>query len=162
MAISWSILPAQTSNRYEIRKMFMYHFFKYIEWPDDNSASGEFVIAVAGDDQMAQVLSKNFNSFKRHGKKKYVVRSYDSFEQVKDCHVLFLGRSQSKYFEDVKGQFEGKSTLLITDRNGLGDKGSCINFKEQGNKLQFELNVSSLDKAKLKVAGQLRQVAILI
>ncbi len=145
---------------YQVRRMFIYHFTRYIEWPDDSS-SEDFVIGVLNDDKMYATLKKSFQDRKRKNRSIKVIK-YKSTSEVKNCSILFLPKYQSKNLESLIEQFEGKNTLLITDKNGLGKKGSTINFHEVGNKLRFELNIGALEKAKLKVSGQLKQVAILI
>jgi len=52
--------------------------------------------------------------------------------------------------------------LTITDGNGLGQKGSCINFKVVDGKLKFEMNQGTLTGSNLKVSSQLSSMAILI
>ena len=55
-----------------------------------------------------------------------------------------------------------EGTLVITDKAGLGEKGSGINFKNVDNKLKFELNQRAVEASNLKVAGALSSMAILI
>jgi hypothetical protein len=62
----------------------------------------------------------------------------------------------------VIAKVAGKPTMVITDKNGLGEKGSNINFKTVGGKLKFELNQAAFDKNKLKVSSQLVSMAIVI
>jgi len=52
--------------------------------------------------------------------------------------------------------------LTVTDGNGLGQKGSCINFKVVDGKLKFELNQAVIGTSNLKVSSQLSSMAILI
>ncbi|MFN7329218.1 MAG: YfiR family protein [Bacteroidota bacterium] len=52
--------------------------------------------------------------------------------------------------------------MVITDRNGLGAKGSCINFKTVDDKLKFELNQAAIETSNLKVSSALTSMAILI
>jgi hypothetical protein len=51
---------------------------------------------------------------------------------------------------------------MITDKNGLGAKGSSINFKVVDNKLKFELNSKAIEASNLKVSGALSSMAIII
>jgi hypothetical protein len=62
----------------------------------------------------------------------------------------------------VSERVKGKGTLVVTDRNGLGAKGSCINFKTVDEKLKFELNQSAIAASNLKVSSTLSSMAILI
>jgi hypothetical protein len=82
--------------------------------------------------------------------------------EASGCQVVYVGKSRSKEFENVKNSVTGKSILTITDGNGLAEKGSCINFKVIDGKLRFELNQGVVTGSNLKVSGQLSSMAILI
>jgi hypothetical protein len=75
---------------------------------------------------------------------------------------VYVGKSKNKDFETIKNTTAGKSILTITDGNGLGQKGSCINFKVVDGKLKFELNQATVNGSNLKISSQLSSMAILI
>jgi hypothetical protein len=76
--------------------------------------------------------------------------------------VVYVGKSKNKEFDNIKTSTTGKSVLTITDGNGMGQKGSCINFKVIEGKLKFELNQGVIGASSLKVSTQLSSMAILI
>jgi len=76
--------------------------------------------------------------------------------------VVFIDKSKSGEFDAVNNKVKGKGTLVITDKAGLGEKGSGINFKDVDNKLKFELNQRAVEASNLKVAGALTSMAIFI
>ncbi len=55
-----------------------------------------------------------------------------------------------------------KGTLIVTEKSGLAAQGAAINFIIVDNKLKFEANTKSINKADLKVSSQLLKLAILI
>lgn len=80
--------------------------------------------------------------------------------KVSDCHVLYIDKSKSNDFDLVNNKLKGRGTLVIADKNGLGEKGSAINFKMVDNKLK--LNQKAIEASNLKVSGALTSMAILI
>ncbi len=151
---------AQDRPIHEVYSMMVFNFTKYVQWPD-HTASGEFVIGVIGNADVYNTLNSWYGG-KPRGAKTYVIKKFNNSSEVTDCHVLFLDKSKSGEFESVNAKVQGKGTLVITDKNGLGAKGSGINFKTVDNKLKFELNQKALETANLKVAGALSSMAILI
>ena len=145
---------------HEIHSMMLYNFMKYVNWPA-SQASGDFVIGVIGDTDVSGTLEKWYGT-KQKGTQKIVIKAFNSVADISACHVLYVGSKSSGDFDDILAKLAGKSTLTITDRSGLGKKGSCINFKTVGGKLKFELNQASLDAASLQVSSQLTGMAILI
>jgi hypothetical protein len=151
---------AQDRPLHEVYSMMVFNFVKYVQWPDHTS-DGEFVIGVIGNPEVYQTLNSWYGG-KPRGNKTYVIKKFNSAADVTDCHVVFIDKSKSGEFEAVNAKVKGKGTLIITDKAGLGEKGSAINFKFVDNKLKFELNQKAVEAANLKVAGSLTSMAILI
>ncbi|UII23003.1 YfiR family protein [Fulvivirga ligni] len=153
---------AQAQGRpiHEIHSMMIYNFIKYIQWPSSDQ-SQNFVIAVIGDDEVYNTLNTWYGG-KLRGNKKFVVKKFGSPSEISECHILYVAKGSSKDFDTIKGQLANKSTLIITDKPGLGEKGSGINFRTVNNKLAFELNQKVIEESRLKVSGQLSSMAILI
>jgi hypothetical protein len=151
---------AQERPLHEVYSMMVFNFVRYVQWPD-HTTSGEFVIGVVGNGDVYNTLNTWYGG-KPRGTKTYVIKKFASANDVTDCHVVFIDKSKSGEFEDINNKVKGKGTLVITDKNGLGVKGSAINFKTVDNKLKFELNQKALDASNLKVSGALSSMAILI
>ena len=157
--LTYTTVKAQDRPMHEIHSMMLYNFTKYIQWPEN--ASNSFVIAVLGDDKVYETL-KTWYSNKAKGTKKFNIIKFNSVTEMKDCDILYVARSSSKQFEQIQATIGAKPTLIITDKEGLGKKGSDINFKLVNNRLAFELNKAALDQSNLKVSSQLMNIAILI
>jgi hypothetical protein len=151
---------AQERPLHEVYSMMVFNFVRYVQWPD-HTTSGEFVIGVVGNGDVYNTLNTWYGG-KPRGTKTYVIKKFASANDVTDCHVVFIDKSKSGEFEGINNKVKGKGTLVITDKNGLGEKGSAINFKTVDNKLKFELNQKALDASNLKVSGALSSMAILI
>jgi hypothetical protein len=151
---------AQDRPIHEVYSMMVFNFTKYVQWPD-HTATGEFVIGVIGNSDVYATLNTWYGG-KPRGAKTYVIKKFNSSDEITDCHVVFIDKSKSSEFDAVNNKVKGKGTLVITDKNGLGEKGSGINFKTIDNKLKFELNQKALEASNLKVSGALSSMAILI
>lgn len=158
--LSNSTLFAQERPIHEVYSMMVYNFIKYVQWPD-YAESGEFVIGVVGNPELYTTLNAWYGG-KPRGGKTYVIKKFSTAAEVANCQVVFIDKSKSDEFDVVNNKVKGKGTLVITDKAGLGKKGSGINFKNVDNKLKFELNQSAIEASNLKVAGALASMAILI
>ncbi len=155
-----SVAFAQERPIHEVYSMMVFNFVKYVQWPA-NENSKEFVIGVVGSDDIYNTLN-TWYAGKAKGAKIYVIKKFKNAAEVTDCQVIFIDRSKSNEFDAVNNKVKGKGTLVVTDRNGLGSKGSCINFKTVDEKLRFELNQQAMEASNLKVASALSSMAILI
>ncbi|GIV37192.1 MAG: hypothetical protein KatS3mg032_1571 [Cyclobacteriaceae bacterium] len=151
---------AQERPEHEIHAAMLFNFIKYVQWPDE-AAPGDFVVGVMGEDNVFNTLKAWYDG-KPKGAKKYVVKKLTTANEAASCHVVYLGKSKSKEFENIKSSIAGKPVLTVTDGNGLGQKGSCINFRVIDGKLKWELNQATFSSSNLKVSGQLASMSILI
>lgn len=151
---------AQERPEHEIHAAMLFNFIKYVQWPDEGTG-GDFVVGVMGEDNVFNTL-KTWYDGKPKGSKKYVIKKLTSADEAASCHVVYLGKSKSKEFDNIKTAIAGKPVLTVTDGSGLGQKGSCINFKVIDGKLKWELNQATFTSSNLKVSGQLASMSILI
>lgn len=153
-------VTAQDRPTHEIHAAMLFNFIKYVQWPNEGDG-GEFVVGVIGDDNVFNTLNQWYNG-KQKGTKKYVIKKLSSATESSSCQVVYVGKAKNKDFDDIMNNIGGKSILTITDGNGLGQKGSCINFKVIDGKLKFEMNQATMTSSNLKVSSQLSSMAILI
>lgn len=153
-------VSAQERPAHEIHSAMLYNFIKYVQWPNEGDG-GDFVVGVIGDDLVFNTL-KGWYDGKPKGSKKYVIKKLASASEADNCQVVYVGRSKNRDFDDIKSATAGKSVLTVTDGNGMGERGSCINFRVIGGKLKFEINQATVGASNLKVASQLSSMAILI
>jgi len=153
-------LFAQERPTHEIHAAMLYNFIKYVQWPNEGEA-GDFVVGVIGDENVFNTLKLWYDG-KAKGSKKYVIKKLGSPDEATGCQVVYVGKSKNRDFDIIKTSVTGKSVLTITDGNGMGHKGSCINFKVIEGKLKFELNQAIVTGSNLKVSTQLSSMAILI
>jgi hypothetical protein len=160
LLVAVTTVNAQERPTHEIHAAMLFNFIKYVQWPNEGEA-GEFVVGVIGDDNVFNTLNSWYNG-KAKGSKKYVIKKLTSADESSTCQVIYIGKSKAREFDNIKTNIGGKSILTITDGNGLGQKGSCINFKVIDGKLKFELNQATVTGSNLKVSSQLSSMAILI
>lgn len=160
LLIANSFSFAQDRPTHELHSMMIYNFLKYVQWPGELN-SGEFTIGVIGDDDVYNTLNTWYGN-KDRGDKKILVKKFNSVAEISSCQLLYVGNGAANDFGAIRGKVQGKPTLTVTAKNGLGKDGSCINFRVVNNRLKFELNQSAVDQNKLKVSSQLTSMAILI
>lgn len=144
---------------YKFHSMFVMNFLKYIQWPESGSQS-EFVIGVLGNETVMPDLERIASTRFVNGKKITVKRFHD-VNKVPDCHLLYVPTPKSNELAEIVKQV-GTGTLIVTAKDGLAQKGSCINFVVRDGKWRFEINEHATDKAKLKVSGELSRLAIMV
>jgi hypothetical protein len=157
VAIVFISLKASAQD-YKFHSVFMYNFTKYIQWPSAYQ-SGDFVIGVLGDSPIIESLEKMAEN-KTVGTQKFAIVKYGSTADISKCHMLFIPSGKSGDLAQALDKVAGQSTLVITEKAGMGKKGSSINFILVDGKWKFELNRGATEKSSLKVSGELARLAI--
>ncbi|GCC53462.1 DUF4154 domain-containing protein [Chryseotalea sanaruensis] len=137
-----------------LQAVFLYQSIKYLEWPSDELTN--FEILVVGDGEIYQELQKIAKS-RKIGNRAIVVKQVKSLTNVPSCHiVIFTGNAQA---ESLINTVNAKPILLVTNTEGLLEKGSDLNFIKKGDKLSYQLNASALQEKKIKVASSFSAMA---
>lgn len=149
---------AQQGTSYAIQANIIYHFTKYINWPDDKK-SGDFVIGIVGDTPMYDEL-RSFMANKTAGGQKIVIKKFPASSASFNCHILFISEDGSGSLKKIAAATMGTSTLLVTENDGLAHKGSCINFILVDEHLRLEINKNNIEHRNLGIASELLQLGI--
>lgn len=140
------------------KAVFFYSFATQIDWPTEFK-SGNFVIGIYGDHELYTQLVSRLSSSKR-GVQPFKIVEYKAAGDIKDCHILYVGASKSDVLASIKKGLRSSSTLIITDKSGLLEDGSMINFVYPGNRTMFELNKINAEKSKLVIGKQISSFAV--
>jgi hypothetical protein len=144
----------------KLQGIFIYSFTRYVQWPDELN-QGDFVISVIGDSPMVSELQNLADKKKVDGRTIKLVKA-NSVADIKKCNILFLADTQSHLLASVLNHVNDWPTLVVTQQEGLGKKGSCINFITKEGNLAFEMNMAAIAKHQLKVFAELTRRAIVI
>ncbi len=152
------VIAANNVVDYKFHSIYVYNFTKYIEWP---TPAPEFRIHILGGNANILDTFKSMAESKQVSGSKITVKQFSNINSLTtECDIVFVPNSESSVAAKVIDKFKGKSTLVITEKNGLCESGSCINFVLVDNRLKFEINKSAIDQAGLKVSAQLLQMGI--
>ncbi|MEQ8575456.1 MAG: YfiR family protein, partial [Fulvivirga sp.] len=99
MLLFTSINAGSDRPIHEIHSMMIYNFIKYIQWPGYDS-SQDFVIGVIGEDDVFNTLNTWYNG-KVRGDKKFLVKKFNSANDITGCHIIYVGKNQGKSFDAI-------------------------------------------------------------
>jgi hypothetical protein len=145
---------------YSVHANIIYRFTKYVDWPD-NKKTGEFVIGVIGEPALVEELT-TVTKNKKVGNQPIVVRNFQSNAASYNCHILFVGESESKDVPNIVEVTKSKSILIISEKNGLVKRGSCINFVVVGESLKLEFGVKNIETRDMKIASELLDLGTIV
>jgi hypothetical protein len=154
------LYQAWAQNAYTVHANIIYHFTKYINWPDEKK-TGEFVIGVVGDTPLYDEL-KNFTSKRSAAGQPIVVKRFTSNSSSYNCHILFVADESSSSIKRIAASTADTPTLLVTESEGLSRKGACINFVLVDDHLKLEINKTNITSRSLDIASELLNLGIIV
>jgi len=157
---SGSNLMAQKETGYVVQANIIYRFTKYIDWPAA-SKQGDFNIAVVGDSPMYDELKKSIAG-KMVGTQKITIKKLSCSEPVFDCQILFLSNAACKNIKKIVASTANEPVLLVSEQEGMAQKGACINFVIASDRLKLEINQSNIEQRELSIASELLQLGKIV
>ena len=148
-------LKAQTTN-YQVHSLFVMNIAKYSTWP---SHGGEFQITVFGNSKIYDELLKQSSGKNINGQHLKVVQT-DNITEIGASHIIYLSDGKSSSLADILKATEGKSIMVIAEREGLFKKGAGFSFViMDNNTLRYDINNGELEKRQIKVSKNLASLA---
>jgi hypothetical protein len=148
---------SQISNVNQAQSLYIYNFSRLIQWPAGNQ-TGDFVIGVIGNEKLYNSLI-TYVANKKVGSQAIVIKKFDTPESLTRCHIVFVGNSKVAAFEDVLSRLHGSNSLIITEKKGMINFGSAIDFFMDQDKLKFVINSGNAEKYNLTVSKSLEDMA---
>ncbi len=148
---------AQQEVDYTLHAKFLYHFTKYIEWPEDRRA-GNFVVGIAGNEDLYTFMNTIAQKKKIKGQNLIVLKIKNT-DDPSSCHMLFVARGRNSALPGFVLKIGNRAVLVITEKAGSLRQGSDINFVINNNNLNFELNSTGATGKRMAVSSELRNLA---
>jgi hypothetical protein len=143
-----------------MKAIFIMNFTKLVEWPQAYR-QGNFVVGVIGESPLYLELSKMAKT-KKVANQKLEIKKFGTTKDISKCHILYVSKGKSENILSVVKKVKSNSTLIVTEQQGLVDKGAGINFIVKNNRQKFELNKKNVEKYKLKVSSNLEALAFTV
>jgi hypothetical protein len=162
--LAWAALPvwSQQSSTAEYRNKanFLATFPSFVDWPDTAfvSVQSPFLICVRGDFSFGTSLAELARGASPHGRR-IEVRWVRKDQELRNCHIAFVSRSESKRYAKLLQVLEGADVLTVGETEGFLGAGGAISFLSEHETLQFEVNLIAADTAHLKISSRLLALA---
>jgi hypothetical protein len=150
------------AGEYEVKAAFLYNFARFVEWPPQAIPSGRpLVIAVLGQDPFGSTLDAVLQgrTIRDHP---LAVRRVARVEEADGAHVLFISRSEGDDVARILRRLEGSPVLTVGEEADFARQGGVVRFRVDEDRVGFEINVDSAERAGLKMSSQLLKLARIV
>ena len=150
-------------DEYKVKAAFLFNFVKFVEWPVGTfrRSNEQIVICILGEDPFGRSLEDTVASRTIEGRS-LVVRHIPNIKRAAGCHVLFVSFAENKRSEPMLGELKMPGILTIGESGVTGEGGVIINFKLDGGKVRFEINVQTAERGNLRISPLLLNLAHIV
>ena len=136
---------------------------KFVEWPRSAVATeyGQMTVAVLGEDEMAAQVAAVLSTRSISGRRVFV-RCVRRAQDARDCQILFIASSESQRIPELLEALQGRSVLTIADAPGFAAQGGMVDFVQDGDRVRFEINTGSAQRAQIRISAKLLALARIV
>jgi hypothetical protein len=152
--------PAPPANEYALKSVFLYNFCHFIEWPESAfpSPNAPLIIGIVGDDPFGNLLKEAVEGETYHNRP-IRIEHYRGAKDIKQCHLLFISRSENGRVDSILGAVSNKSVVTVGETEDFLDRGGMIALPAERNRVRLRVKPSALRAANLSVSSKLLRVA---
>jgi len=156
---------AQEAEEYEVKAAFLYNFAKFVEWPSQafKTPQDPLLVCILGRSPLEQSLEQVLRGKSVEGRR-FTFRQVTGAEDAGGCRILFVSSAESKRFRALGGSLKPEGILTVGEAQGFAASGSggVINFKLEGGRVRFEINVDAAEHAQLQISSKLLSLAQIV
>lgn len=150
-----------TSNEYRIKAALIYKIMKMVSWPNEkNNPNGAWYLCFLGEDTFGNMLDSIEHRIVR--KQKLILRRNVTLNEVEDCHLLFISRSEQNYLTQILSKIEQLPILTIGDVDKFAQQGGMINLLKKRGRIQIEINNRAAREANLRINPRFLTLASIV
>lgn len=149
----------QASNSDKVMAGFLMHFTGYTTWPETDLK--EITICLVGNvsfdgfiKNMIKARPKN-----RLGQRIKLVQ-LNKIDALKACHIAFVADNVTQAVINYR-KSSALPILLVSAANNFIEHGGMVRFFKQNNSMRFEVNVTQLLQANLKMSAEVLKLAVI-
>jgi len=150
----------QAPTEFQVKAAYLFNFLKFVEWPDDAPADlqSRWVIGIVGNQQLEDELTQLVSGKIVQGHV-VQVKALKPADDLRGCHILFIGTSEKKQLAPILVTLRGSSVLTVADMENFVESGGMIQLVMEDNRVRLAIDVGATVRARLKVSSKLLALA---
>jgi hypothetical protein len=147
----------------DMKAAMLFNIAKFVDWPSGSFSSdrGQVTFAVLGEDALAGAVAATLSTKSINGRPVFV-RCVRRVEDATDCQILFISASEEKRVPEVLQSMRGRAVLTVADVNGFAAMGGMVDFIQDNDRIRFEINLGSAERAQLKISSKVLAIARIV
>lgn len=163
IAMPAAFARSQPTQR-DVEAAYLYQFGNFVQWPPRKAnldLPATFSVCVLGEDPFGSVLEKTLSGARLNGLP-MAARRIASVRDASRCEILFISNSHAGDLDADLAAVRDTPVLTVSDIPDFVSRGGMIQFLLIDNRVRFEINLSSAQRAGLRLSSQLLKVAVAV
>jgi len=154
---------AEPSREYQVKAVFLFNFAQFTEWPSNAfpTTDSPIIIGTLGNNPFGDFLLETVRNEAVRGRK-LVVEHYQKVEEIKNCHILYIGQSEADRLEYDLNVLKGRPVLTVSDVENAAYRGVMVRLLTEKNKVRLRVNLDEVKAVGLNLSSKLLRVAEVI
>jgi hypothetical protein len=161
LLLMWTgLASAQVPREYQIKAVFLFNFAQFVEWPTNAFADKDapLVVGILGADPFGPFLDDTVRNETARGHR-LVVEHFQNVEEIKACHILYIGKSEAPKLDHTLAVLNNKPILTVSEIENAAYRGVMVRFITERNKIRLRINLEAARAADLAISSKLLRAA---
>lgn len=164
MMLAWGYLaaPLHAQSESDPKVSYLANFAKLIKWPDGTFDSRNpidpFVVGVLGEDAFSGRFDPLKTVYVQNRLIRVVQLERTDLKGIQNCHLLWIGKSETEHLQDILAITTGKAILTVGDGPNFAQAGAILSFVEVNGMLRVNINVTTGKMSGLSIAKEILSV----
>ena len=144
----------------EVQAVFLFNFAQFVDWPAEAfpDPQAPLVIGILGKDPFGSILDQTVQGERIRGRP-FRVERYRRVEDIKDCQILFISRSEAKRLDGILAALKGRPVLTVSNGDDFERSGGIIRFILDESKIRLSVDLEAAQAARLTFSSKLLRSA---
>jgi hypothetical protein len=155
----WAAAPSE----YQVKAVFLFNFAQFVQWPARAfpDPASPFVIGILGKDPFGAELEAVVRG-ETVGGRPLVIERYRAIGEVRNCNILFIGRTEMGELPHILEVLRGRSILTVTDAQDGDPSGVMIQLVNRSNRIRLRIDVGAARAGNLVISSKLLRPAEIV
>lgn len=146
----------------QVKAAFLFNFVKFTTWPESRFSrpSDPINLCVLEPDPFGPILDRTLKDKTVNGRP-FLLRRSPRAADLRNCHLVYLGASDSGTLSAELKQLSGSSILLVHENAETLSNGG-IRFLVADRKIRFEINLAEIERESLQLSSKLLALSSIV
>lgn len=150
-------------SEYQVKAVFLFNFAQFVDWPAEAfpRPDAPFVIGILGEDPFGAQLDDVVRG-EHAGGRALVIERYRNVGEIRNCNILFIGRTETTHLGEILATLKGRSILTVGDADPAAPRGVMIRLVNENNRIRLRIDVAAAKACNLTISSKLLRPAEIV